>query len=401
MIVKIERLKKAADDAEIEVVRVRKLCEVKNEIKDVDNRVKEIGTSVDDDLLAQVKKIVERLTVIKKGMKDDIQIKEVDNFKKEADDLKAELTKIEKAIAERDMEKGRALLLAKIEAKKSQVKLTETKDKKCNNIADLDLFAGEAKKASTVAAIKRIGDEVDQWDAKYTTYTKDPDVKDSKVEKPKVDTPEPPVKIDIEPFRGELKAKVQAMLDDPDNSVEKIENREDLTKFMSQLGEAKTKDELDEIKGDIENWVRLPIGGPGGFGVLSLLFALIFLGAVGFFVKKLLSGKTVATISFQKTGSTDAAVKAEAKLNKPLRFDELLECEVDIRATPKHNEAGNLEFELTSPNKTVWLLKLGNDKKKQITDVPVLIEEGVYQIFDNEIAMQPMGKAEFESIEVM
>jgi hypothetical protein len=329
-------------------------------------------------------------------MKDDVQVKEVGNFKKEADDLKTELAKIEKAITERDKEKGRALLLAKIEAKKLQVKSTETEDKKCNNIADLDLFAGEAKNASTDAAIKRIGDEVDQWDAKYM-YTKDTDVKDSKVEKPKVDTPEPPVKIDIEPFRGELKAKVQAMLDDPENSEEKIENREDLEEFMSKLGEAKAKDELDEIKGDIEKWKpRKRI-----VSVWRLLFVLIVLGAIGFFVKKLLSGKTVATISFQKTGSTDAAVKAEAKLNKPLRFDELLECEVDIRATPKHNEAGNLEFELTSPNKTVWLLKLGNDKKKQITDVPVLIEEGVYQIFDNEIAMQPMGKAEFESIEVM
>ena len=407
----LERLKKIVDDVEVEVVRVCKVRDVKNEIKDLDNRVKEIGTSVDDDLLTQVKKIVERLAVIKKGMKDDVKLKEIDNFNKEADDLKAELAKIEKAIAERDMEKGRALLLAKIEAKKSQVKLTETKDKKCNNIVDLDGFADEAKNASTVAAIKRIGDDVDQWAAKYTTFTehgpkvgdneKDTDVKESKIVEPKVDSPEPHVKIDIEPLRAELKAKVQTMLDDPDNSEEKIENHTDLEEFMSQLGEAKTKDELDEIKGNIENWERLPIGGGGGFGVLSLLFALIVLGAVGFFVKKLLSGKTVATISFQKTGSTDAAVKAEAKLNKPLRFDELLECEVDIRATPKHNEAGNLEFELTSPNKAVWLLKLGNDKKKQIADVPISIEEGVYQIFDNEIAMQPMGKAEFESIEVM
>jgi hypothetical protein len=404
----LERFKKMADDVEVEVVRVCKVRDVKNEIEDLDNRVEEIGTSVDDDLLTQVKKIVERLAVIKKGMKDDVKLKEIDNFHKEADDLKAELAKIEKAIAERDMEKGRALLLAKIEAKKLQVKLTETKDKKCNNIVDLDGFADEAKKASTVAAIKRIGDEVDQWAAKYTTVEtkgddnkKGSDVKAPEIVEPKVDTPGPHVKIDIEPLRAELKEKVQTMLDNPDNSEEKIENRADLEEFMSQLGEAKTKDELDEIKGNVENWERLPIGGAGGFGVLSLLFVLIVLGAIGFFVKKLLSGKTVATISFQKTGSTDAAVKAEAKLNKPLRFDELLECEVDIRATPKHNEAGNLEFELASPNKTVWLLKLGNDKKKQIADVPISIEEGVYQIFDNEIAMQPMGKAEFESIEVM
>ena len=400
---KLDGLDKTVDSAQAEVVRVSKVREVKSVIKEVASGVNEIGSLAEgDDLAPQVKKIVERLVAINKGLKEDIQLKVAENFKKEADELKAELAKIEKAIVERDMEKGRSLLMAKIEAKRAQAKLAGNKDKKCNNLADLDVFAGEAKKASTVAAIKRIGDEVDVWTPKFTTAAV------PKVEQPKRQEVAPkkvveqPVKpVDIEPLRAELKTKVQALLDDPDNAEDKIENREDLKKFMGQLDEAKTQPELEEIKGDIESWERLPIGDKGGFGVLSLLFVLIVGAAIVFFVKKFLSGKTVATISYQKTGSTDAPAKAEAKLNKPLRFDEVLDCEIDVRATPKRNEAGNLEFELVSPNKTVWLLKLGNDKKKQINEIPVSVEEGVYQIFDNEIAMQPMGKAEFESIEAM
>ena len=403
---KLADLDKTVDDVQNEVVRFSTVRDVKNVIKEIATGVKEIGTLSNDDVLAQqVKKIVERLAAINQGLKEDIQIKVAENFKKEADELKAELAKIEKAIADRDMEKGRSLLLAKIEAKRAQAKLAENADKKCENLPDLDSFAGEAKGASTVAAIKRIGDEVDSWQPKYKINKVEKE--QFVVEKPQhvtnaeSSTVAPLEPVDIEPLRAELKATVQAMLDDPDNADEKIENREDLTKFMGQLDKAKSQPELEEIKGDIESWERLQIGGEGGFGVLSLLFVLIVLGVAGLFVKKILSGKTVATISFQKTSSTDAAVKAEAKLNKPLRFDESLDCEVDIRATPKRNEAGNLEFELTSPNKTVWLLKLGNDKKKQINEIPVSVEEGVYQIFDNEIAMQPMGKAEFESIEAM
>ena len=387
---KLEELDKTVDAAHAEVVRVSKVREVKNVIKEVASGVKEIGALADDDALApQVKKIIERLSEINKGLKEDIQLKVVENFKKEADELKAEFAKIANAIAERDREKGRSLLLAKIEAKRAQtqfaVNLEEKCGKKCYNLADLDRFVDEAKKASTAAAIKRIDDEVDQWDPKFG-----PEI---------IDPPPPPPDL----IRDELKAKVQAMLDDPENAEDKIENREDLNKFMGQLNQAKSKPELEEIKSDIEDWERLPVEveTDGGFGVLGLVFILIVIGAIAFVVKKLLSGKTVATISFQKTGSTDAAVKAEVKLNKPLRFDESLDCEVDIRATPRCNEAGDLEFELISPNKTVWLLKLGNDKKKQINEIPVLVEEGVYQIFDNEIAMQPMGKAEFESIEAM
>lgn len=401
---KLEGLNKTVDAAQAEVVRVRKVREVKNVIKEVASGVKEIGTLADDDALApQVKKIVERLSEINKGLKEDIQLKVVENLKKEADELKAELAKIEKAIAERDMEKGRSLLLAKIEAKRTQAQSAENKEKKCNNLANLDGFADEANKASTVAAIKRIGDEVDQWAPQFATLPVAICQTNSVANQKKVDKPLDEKIVNIEPFRVELKAKVQAMLDDPDNAEDEIENREDLNKFMGQLNQAKSKPELEEIKSDIEDWERLPVEveTDGGFGVLGLVFILIVIGAIAFVVKKLLSGKTVATISFQKTGSTDAAVKAEVKLNKPLRFDESLDCEVDIRATPRRNEAGGLEFELISPNKTVWLLKLGNDKKKQINEIPVLVEEGVYQIFDNEIAMQPMGKAEFESIEAM
>ena len=395
---KLDGLDKTVDAAQAEVVRVSKVREVKSLIKEVAGGVKEIGTLADNDELApQVKKIIERLAVINKGLKEDIQLKVAENLKKEADELKADLAKIEKAIAERDMERGRSLLLAKIEAKKKQVKLTETKDKKCNNIDELDVFVGEAEKASTVAAIKRIGDEVDRWAANYTTAakTKPTEVVDKKP------LPQPVAKVDIEPLRASLKAKVQKMLDDPDNAEDNIENREELTKFMAQLDEAKSKDELDEIKGDIDNWERLPLDEGDSFGVLGILFGIIVIAVLWFVIKKILSGKTVATISFQKRDSTDAAVKADAKLNKPFRFDEALECEIDIRATPKRNEAGTLEFELVSPNKTVWFLKLGNDKKNLVGDVPVSVEEGVYHIFDNEIAMQPMGKAEFESIEAM
>ena len=368
---KLDGLGKMVDSAQTEVFRVSKVREVENLVKEVASRAKGIGTLAQGDLLApQIKEIKERLVVINKNLNKDVQLKVAENFKKEVNELKAELTKIEKDIAERN--------------KGTQETSPENKGNESTNFGGNNSPVDKTKNVPIVAATNPIDNNVGKGKLVLLRGI-------TGIEKDN----------DIERFRNDRKAEVQKLLDDPDNDEDKIENREDLKKFIDRLEEAKTLPELEEIEGDVKRWKRLPIGDEGGVGALSLIFVLIVLGAIGFFLKKILSGKTVAMISFQKTGSTDASVKAEARLNKPLRFDEALDCEIDVRATPKRNESGNLEYELISPNKTVWLLKLGNDKKKHINEIPVSIEEGVYQIFDHELAMQPMGKAEFESIEVM
>ena len=140
----------------------------------------------------------------------------------------------------------------------------------------------------------------------------------------------------------------------------------------------------------------------GGIGFFEIVLALAFIGGAVFVVKKFFfDGKAVATISFQKTGSTDAPAAAEAILGKTLRFDEALDCEIDIRVTPKRNETDGVEYEVTSPNKNVWFLKLGGSKKKLVSDAPMSIEDGDYQVFDHEIAMQPVGTAKFELLETV
>ena len=393
----IDKLPNLVSRMYAEVCRRERLRGLREKLQYLDASIESLSKQASDDsVAARVDEVRKQLKKLQKGVTDSSPATAIEKAILDADGLQLEIAEIEKIIVTGNIEKGRLLLLAKIEAKREQVKLAGKEENKCNNLKDLDGFASEAKTASAEAAIDRIREEVDMWVPTFTT-TVAPKVEPTKPTIALKEEDEQPVKsIDIEPFRVELKATVQEMLDDPNNAEDKIGNRADLDKFMEQLDAAKSQPELEEIENDIKKWKPEP-----RISVWFLLFVLTVIGAIAFFVKKILSGKTVATIAFQKTGSTDAATKAEAKLNKLLRFDESLDCEVDVRATPKCNETGNLEFELISPNKTVWLLKLGNDKKKQINEIPVSVEEGVYQIFDNEIAMQPIGKVEFESIEVM
>lgn len=359
---KLEGLGQAVNGIHLEVERIVKLRELKDAVAEIEKGVEKINTLTLDDELANLvdNKIKKRLAAINGFIKEDLSAEEIDRLKNEVKDIKKALVAIEKAIIERDIEKGRKLLVDKITEKRKEVKTAETSEKKCTNLSELDGFADRAEKAATKDDIQTISDEVNKWTAKFD------------IKKPSVGVKEPLVTKPVNPT-GEDKTSTT-------NGNEKIDPP------VTPPNPPVAVDGEEESTG-------------GGLDFFTILFALVVLGAIGFGVKHFMKAKSVATISYQKTGSTDAPVSADAMLNKEFRFDESLECEIDIRATPKKSDADNLEYELTSPNRTVWLLKLGNDRKKKIAETSVLVDDGKYQVFDNEIAMQPIATVTFESIQ--
>ena len=314
----------------------RKLLEQTQVLEKTIVSLKEIATS--DEVGGIAKKVQGILETLKKGG-DDVDLAAI---QKEIDGVNVRIDELEKKIAERNREDGRKLLLKKIAAKKAQVKQDK---RECLNEGELDGFADRAKTAAAIPEIKGIGEAVDGWMPKF---------------KEVVVVPPKPAETNV---------------------VEK--SPEPVAPFVEECAEPEE---------DIED--------EGGGGFLGILFVLILLGGAAFAVKKLfLDGKPVATVSFQKAGSTDAPATAEAKLGKPLRFDEALDCAIDVRVTPKRGDGGGIEFEGVSPNKNVWLLKLGGSKKKFVGDAPTVIDAGDYQVFDSEIAMQPIGTTTFELLE--
>ena len=355
----------------------RKLLEQTQVLEKTIVSLKEIATS--DEVGGIAKKVRGILETLKKGG-DDVDLAAI---QKEIDGVNVRIDELEKKIAERNLEDGRKLLLKKLAAKKAQVKQDK---RECLNEGELDGFADRAKTAAAIPEIKGIGEAVDGWMPKF-----------------KVARPSEPVDPLAAP-RVELEKVIQGKLDDPENSDEKIANRSELQDFAAQVKSVKTETDLDDLKAKVEAWEPVPFDdegeGEGGGGFLGILFVLILLGGAAFAVKKLfLDGKPVATVSFQKAGSTDTPATAEAKLGKTLRFDEALDCAIDVRVTPKRGDGGGIEFEGVSPNKNVWLLRLGGSKKKLVGDTPTVIEAGDYQVFDSEIAMQPIGTATFELLE--
>lgn len=313
----------------------RKLQEQTQEIEKSIASLKDIAKS--DEIGGITKKVQDVREMLKKDV-DDVDFAAI---QKEIDGANARIADLEKKIAERNLEDGRKLLLKKIAAKKAQIKQGK---RECLNAGELDGFAERAKTAAAIPEIKGVGEAVDGWTPVFK----------------EVKPPKPP-------------AETNVVVTPPDKP----------NVWDSESGE------LDD--GDEEG---------GGIGFLGILFVLIVIGGAAFVVKKLfLDGKVVATISYQKTGSTDAPATAEAKLGKTLRFDEALNCAIDIRVTPKRGDGDGVEFECVSPNKNVWLCKLGGSKRKLVGDAPTVIDTGDYQVFDSEIAMQPIGMTTFELLE--
>lgn len=361
---KLEDLGQDVNGIHLEVERIVKLRELKDAVAEIEKGVEKINTLTLDDELANLvdNKIKKRLVAINGFIKEDLSAEEIDRLKNEVKDIKKALVAIEKAIVERDIEKGRKLLVDKINEKRKEGKSAETSEKKCTNLSELDGFADRAVKAATKDDILTISDKVNKWTAKFEIM---PVVIDPPVTNKVEDTTSITNKI------GKIDTSVTPGSDDDGGEV---------------AAKAETPAEEEDSNGG------------GGLDFFTILFALVVLGGIGFGVKHFMKAKSVATISYQKTGSTDAPVSAEAMLNKEFRFDESLECEIDIRATPKKIDTDNLEYYLTSPNRTVWLLKLGSDRKKKIAETSVPVEDGKYQVFDNEIAMQPIATVTFESI---
>ena len=127
-----------------------------------------------------------------------------------------------------------------------------------------------------------------------------------------------------------------------------------------------------------------------------IFVVLVLIAGVGCIVWKMLL-KPIACVSYEAAGSTDGAVSVEARKKQVVRLDESLGCQIDVRVICQKNESGSMDFVVTSPNKGVWLQKLGGDNKKPVAETGMPFEEGKYQLFDNEFAMSAVGTIEFES----
>ena len=399
---KIALLPKVVVEVNNEIVRCGKLRQFKGAVSALASRIKGIG-GIDqaDPLSKTIGKVGNRISAINNSITSGMSVQQIDASMEEVNGLGASVTKIEEELGRRKteqerIENARTDLLELIKNKNQEFQNeAERRKEKWTNSAEFAAFSLKAEKVGSVPDANLIRSNVEKWTAKYSV------------------TPKPVVKAVPPPDEALLKCEVartnlislinQKMASWPSDEFDQPKNFAELKAFLKETRVAKNLDELEAVGKKVNAWKAiLPSDShkSGGIGFIEIVFALVVIGAIAFGVKKVLKGKPVATVKFSMTGSTDVPLTAELKLNKVLRYDECLGCPVDVRVTPKMNDESHvLEYEFVSPNKTVWMLKVGGERKKEVGEVALALDEGVYLLFDNEIAMQPIGRTEFGSIE--
>ncbi|MCQ2394666.1 MAG: hypothetical protein MJ249_10300 [Kiritimatiellae bacterium] len=273
--------------------------------------------------------------------------RKMDNAIKRLADIKVELERAadqERREAElaKGLAQGRTKLLADIDkCRKSVVDEGCRNNKTCGNLEVLDEFKTRAQAAEGTNELHAVNEAFGRWE---------PEWKDV----------EPPVT----------------------NVVEDVAEATNVSEKVGSDPQTNTVDKSD-AGGD---------GGGGlGWGVAVLVLLIVIAVA-----RKLLM-HPVAVVSYEAADSTDGAVSVEARKKQVVRLDESLGCQIDVRVICQKNESGSMDFVVTSPNKGVWLQKLGGDNKKPVAETGMPFEEGKYQLFDNEFAMSAVGTIEFES----
>lgn len=189
-------------------------------------------------------------------------------------------------------------------------------------------------------------------------------------------------------------------LDNPANGDDVIQNRAELEPLRKKVEVAVNDDELKTAKAELEKWKRVPIpvegGTPdGGGNVLPFVLLPALVAGAGVAVVKLVRGRTAAKILYRSNKESDTQVVLDVRLNRTVRLDGKCGCPVNLVVICRKGEAEAVEFELRAPGKDVQLMPIAGTDKKTVGENTVVFDEGIYLLFENKVAMEPVGQIEF------
>ncbi len=189
-------------------------------------------------------------------------------------------------------------------------------------------------------------------------------------------------------------------LDNSANGDDVIQNRAELESLRKKVEAAVNDNELATAKAELEEWKRVPIpvegGTPNGGGnVLPFVLLPALVAGTGVVVAKLVRGRTAAQILYRSNKESDTQVVLDVRLNRAVRLDGKCGCPVDLVVICRKGETEAVEFELRAPGKDVQLMPIAGTDKKTVGENTVVFDEGIYLLFENKVAMEPVGQIEF------
>lgn len=197
-----------------------------------------------------------------------------------------------------------------------------------------------------------------------------------------------------------LNQEAWSLNNNPANGDDVIQNRAELESLRKKVESAVNDDELKTAKAELEKWKRVPIpvegGTPdGGGNVLPFVLLPALVAGAGVAVVKLVRGRTAAKILCRSNKESDTQVVLDVRLNRAVRLDGKCGCPVDLVVICRKGEAEAVEFELRAPGKDVQLMPIAGTDKKTVGENTVVFDEGIYLLFENKVAMEPVGQIEF------
>lgn len=189
-------------------------------------------------------------------------------------------------------------------------------------------------------------------------------------------------------------------LDNPANGDDVIQNRAELESLREKVEAAEDDNALATAQAELENWKRVPLpvegGTPdGGGSVLPFVLLPALVAGTGVVVAKLVRGRTAAQILYRSNKESDTQVVLDVRLNRAVRLDGKCGCPVDLVVICRKGETEAVEFELRAPGKDVQLMPIAGTDKKTVGENTVVFDEGIYLLFENKVAMEPVGQIEF------
>lgn len=408
--------------------RLQKLHALEREASDAKDTLsimKNIEVAVKGELKKSLEDISRQLEACWKSIAEsrNLPMADIESLGRKMERLKERIAGLEKEIADADA-KAKAEL-ERLQFDKSRgdtvanviglLEKPEHADGKITNRAELESLLEEAKNAKDAQSLAEVNGKIANW-------------KGRSVEPPPVVTPPPKTpeqveaerrsaeiarrqeeakrkaeaKEEFEKRKGEVLAEAQAMLDDPANADEAIQNRDELEALREGIEKVQfpNEGELDAAKAELGKWQRMPIpdGEPipdGGGSALSFVLLLALVAGAAAAAMKFVRDKTVAKILYTPNEGADGPGEIDVRFNRAVRVDGKLGCPVDLVVVCRKGEAEAVEFELRSPGRDVWLMLMGGTDKKVVGTDVIRFDEGVYLLFESKVAIEPVGQIEF------
>lgn len=397
--------------------------------KDTLSTLTNIEVAVRGELKKSREDISKQLEACRKSIAEsrNLPMADIESLGRKMEGLKERIAGLEKKIAEADAKAKVELELRQFEKSRSDtvanvtglLEKPEHAADAIKNRAELESLRTEANNAKDAQSLAEVNRKIAEWKAipvapKVEPPPKTPEqiaaekraaeiARQQEEAKRKAEA-DRRSKETFEKRKDEVLAEARAMLDDPANADDAIQNRAELEALRDGIEKVQLPNdvELDAAKEKLGKWKRLPIpveergddekSGGGAFPA-ALLLALV--AGAGLAAMKFVRGKAVAKVLYTPNGSTDGPGEMDVRFNRAVRVDGKLGCPVDLVVVCRKGEAETIEFELRSPGRDVWLMLMGGTDKKAVGADVIRFDEGVYLLFESKVAIEPVGQVEF------